>query len=158
MSTKGNLELRLPGSVLYRGVQCDGYRVYNALVELALLHMKKSEEAGKGEPSTNDFREWFKEVAPKVLPNKDAVPRLVGGVPCEVIIDTARRIVLCNGDDSYYTSISEDAPLLIEGSINRLRTEFHYQFLGYTSLAQRTQEAKAKEDALDRARELAREE
>ena len=143
MSTQGNLELRLHGKVMYASVSSDGYWVYDSIVQLALLHDKIFEE-GKDGPTKTEFADWFKETVPKVFREHDVSNRLIGGVPCEVIIDTPRRILMHNGDDSFYTTISETAPYTIAGALDRLVNRHNYQVLEMEPLALRQQRSKEK--------------
>ena len=143
MSTIGNLELRLHGEVMDASVSSDGYRVYDSIVQLALLYDKHFEEE-KPEPTRAEFADWFKEIVPKVFQGQKVSNRLLGGVPCEVVIDTPRRILMHNGDDSFYTGISETAQYTIAGALDRLVNRHNYQVLEMEPLAIRQQRNKDK--------------
>lgn len=141
MSTIGNLELRLQGEVMYASVLSDGYRVYDSIVQLALLHDKSIEEGNIG-PQRTEFTYWFKNTVPKVFHEQEVSNRLIGGVPCEVIIDAPRRILIHNGNDSVYTGISETAQYTIAGALDRLVNRHNYQVLEMEPLAARQQKNK----------------
>lgn len=150
MTTKGNLELRLPGKVFQRGVQSDGYTVFNAIVELAAFH--DSDKFSEKAPTYTEFGKWFDEMCSRVFAiNKDAVEkRLVGGIPYEVIIDATRRIVLHNGSEGHFAETGTDNSLYtITGAISRLERVHNYQFLTFESPSVRKMEAekRAKEEA-----------
>lgn len=141
MSTIGNLELRLDGKVMYASVSSDGYNVYNSIVQLALLH-DKCLEGGREEPSRKEFADWLK--GPKIFHGQEVGDKLLGGVPCEVVIDTTRRILMHNGDDSVYTGISETSPYTIAGALDILVNRHNYQVLEMEPLALRQQRNKDK--------------
>ena len=141
MATVGNLELRVPGTVRYASVTTDGYEVYSSIIQLALLHDKSFEE-GKKEPTRGDFVDWFKKIVPKIFHAEKVYPKPQGGVPCEVIIDVSRRVLIHNGDDSYYSGISETAEYTIAGAIDRLVHRHNYQIFELESLDSRQQRNK----------------
>ena len=141
MSTTGNLELRLQGEVMYASVISDGYRVYDSIVQLALLYDKCVEDE-KEDLNKTEFSDWFRKTVPKIFREVKVMDVLAGGCPCEVIIDVPRRILIHNGDDSSYTGISETAPYTIAGALDRLVKCHNYQVLEMEPLAIRQQKNK----------------
>ena len=106
-----------------------------------MINVLKKEEK---DPNRTEFADWFKETVPKVFPGQEISDGLLGGVPCEVVIDTSRRILMHNGDDSLYMNISETALFTIAGALDRLVNRHHYQVLEMESLAFRQQRNKEK--------------
>lgn len=88
MATKGNLELRLPTETLYASTTHDGYDVHKIVPNLVFLLDKNPK------PNHDEFKEWFRTISKELLPERHYSEQPVGGIPCEVIIDVERRIIL----------------------------------------------------------------
>jgi hypothetical protein len=120
MATVGNLELRIGNDTLYGSSTHDGYNVYRIINRLATFLDKIYN------PSPQQYKDWFRETARKeLLPFKHS-EKLTKGVPCEVIIDATRRLILFNANDD------EMEEFVSVSTVKRLCGKHKYQTWRYT--------------------------
>ncbi|MFH1307592.1 MAG: hypothetical protein ABIH72_01955 [archaeon] len=117
MATIGNLELRTGQETLYASSTHDGDRAYEILPKL--VNFLDSRE----NPTITQFQDWFKTKSKALLPYNHR-KELLGGAPCEVIIDVPRKLVLHTAQDEFTTRF-ENACIL-------LREKYNYEILPYT--------------------------
>jgi|GEM_PF-3670885 len=116
MGTVGNLELRLHEKTLYASTTHDGYAVYSLAPKLVeFLDSVRN-------PSREQFETWFRDTSKSLIPYNYS-EELTGGVPCEVIIDVPRRLLLHTPEDELQASF-QNACIILEAKYN-------YQILEY---------------------------
>jgi len=121
MTTKGNLELRIGTETLCSSADSDGYKVYKAIGKLATFLNNNHN------PSPQEYKDWFKQTSEELSFVEYEGGRL-GGVPCEVVIDTSRKLILYNANN-------EDEDNTIKTStVRRLAGRHKYQFFRYRKL------------------------
>lgn len=92
MGTIGNLELRIGRERSIASTAYDGYMCYRAIGKLAdFLEEHK-------EPTFKQWTVWFYTMSSSLFSQPHYIRELLGGVPCEVIIDVDRKLVLHNAD------------------------------------------------------------
>lgn len=127
MGTTANLELRMGGIAIYASCTHDGYRVYESVPRFAKFL------DGNREPGYVALRQWFDSTSKSILPNEYSDGR-TGGCPCEVIIDTERKLVLHTGDSSEggdLEIVSKDFPEEFKRACTALRRRHNYQVFNY---------------------------
>jgi len=125
MTTKGNLELRISHETLYASANADGDRAYE-IVPGFLDFLDKHES-----PTIDQYKEWFRAAAKEIL--NDYSEKLIRGVPCEVIIDIPRKLVLHDASEERFTPELENACIVLE-------QKYNYQILKFVSSAVRDYE------------------
>jgi len=131
MTTKGNLELRFNETTLCASTLCDGYRTYEAVPKLVdFLDSVKN-------PTKEQLSKWFRSMSKKLLPS-DYSETLIGGVPNEVIMDIPRRLILHNGVEDTFESVSKGFPDKFENACIILKTKYDYEILRYVRQELRT--------------------
>lgn len=125
MGTTANLELRMGGIAIYASCTRDGYRVYESVPRFAKFL------DGIREPGYVELRQWFDSTSKSILPNEYSEGRRTGGCPCEVIIDTERKLLLHTAHNDSLAIVSEDFPEEFKRACTALRRRHNYQVFNY---------------------------
>jgi len=124
MSTKGNLELKFNETVLCASTISDGYRAFESIPRLVkfLDSVKK--------PKKEQLDKWFRSMSKRILPEEYS-ESLIGGCPCEVIMDIPRKLILHNGNEDVYSAVSVNFPDKFDKACDTLRKKYDYTILHY---------------------------
>lgn len=131
MTTKGNLELRVGTETLFACANADGYRAYGIVSRLLdFLDATKN-------PSATKFGYWFTKTSKELFGDSYKEGR-IGGIPCEVVIDIQRKLILHTPtDEDELGLVGVEFPTKFENACILLKTKYSYSILEYENPSMR---------------------